>query len=514
MTAEKASGQLQGRTDGKTARARARATEWPAGIGRFLDVYRDARLLPYSREDSEVMAALEHCLNCGTCLGVCPVVGAASVRAAEPYPGPRAVGTSLSRSPAEFWSAADITSLCTTCMACEEACPGDVPAYRAILMMRAKNFEESALEGREPLARLKQLVVDFFAGGKLAEAAHWAATLQGLAFKKTSSGEMKARIPIPLGPVGRRVVPPLARRSLAAEFPEVVRGEDPRGPRVAVFAGCLYNHAYTDTGRSLVEVLARHCREVVVPGDQACCGAPVLYAGDLPSSRRLAAKNAEVFAAAHADFVVTACASCGDVLTREYPRLFRTPDAMAPTPSAEAVTAFSRKVRDIHAFLADEVEFRAPGEVGGAVGAGGAAGAGRKAASRDNAAGGGRAASRDIAAARVVTIHDPCHLARGQGLRGEVRDLLSRVPGVTIREMSHPDTCCGGAGSFSLDHYDIAAAIRDRKVRDIEATSADLVVTGCPSCRMHISDGLEQARKGQPVRHLVDLVAAAYSWKG
>lgn len=462
--------------------ARARAESYSPGLERFLEVYLDARLLPYSPADSRVMAELERCVGCGNCLSVCPVVGAA---AAHPYPGPRTVATGLSRSLPEFWASADTAGFCTTCMACEEACPADVPVWRGILMMRAKDYEQRAREGQDAFSRIKRLAVDLFAEGKLAQAARWGAALQGLAMRRTTSGEMKARVALPLGSLASRVVPPLARRPLVEEFPEVVPGEVPDGPRVAVFAGCLYNYAYTDTGRALVGVLRRHAREVVVPAGQVCCGAPVFYSGDLPAARRLAAENARVFEAAGADFVVTACATCGDVLANEYPVLFERPAEDA----AAAVRSLAARVRDVHAFLTAEVAFRAPdAPVAALPGATSAAPSG----------------------ALTITVHDPCHLNRGQGVAAEVRRLLRSIPGVTVREMARPDACCGGAGSFSLDHYDLAAAIRDGKVTDIEATGADIVVTGCPSCRMHIADGLERAGKGRPVRHLVDLLEAAY----
>jgi len=489
-----------------SGRWRARAERHSEGLERFLDIYLDERLLPYSRPDSELMRALEGCLNCGTCLSVCPVVGAG---AGHPYPGPRTVGTSLSRSLPEFWAAADLAGFCTTCMACEEACPGDVPVYRAVLMMRAKNFERSAREGREPLSRTKLFLVDFFAGGRLSAAARWGAVFQGLAFRRTESGEMKARVPLPVGPLAGRVVPSLAPRSLTGEFPDPIPGEDPRGPRVAVFAGCLMNHAYTETGRALVSVLRRHCREVVVPADQVCCGAPALYSGDLPTSRRLAAENARVFEAAGADFIVTGCATCGDVLGREYPALFAAPRGVAEPEEAGLVRSFSARVRDVHVFLLREVEFRRPGADGAVTDGtvGGAAGGARGDTGGDRGEGAGRGAGD---AEVLVTIHDPCHLARGQGVRDEVRELVGAIPGVVLREMREPAACCGGAGSFSLDHYELASAIRDRKVADIDRTGAGVVLTGCPSCRMHIADGLERAGRARPVRHPVELLAEAY----
>jgi len=450
-------------------RWQARALRRPAGVARFIEVYRDAGLLPLTPAESRLLADLERCLGCGNCLAVCPVLAALSP---IPYPGPRAVGAGLSRSLPEYRTASELVGYCTTCMACEEVCPADVPVFRAVLMVRAKCFEQLALEGREPLPRLKLLLVDLFSQGRLGQLARWGAALQKLAYRRTSTGEMQARLPLALGALGSRLLPPLAARPLTAEFPGAVPGLDPGGPRVAVFAGCLDNYAYTDTGRALIEVLRRHSREVVVPAGQVCCGAPAYYAGDLPTAYRLAVENARVFAETGADFVVTACASCGDVLTGEYPVLARSP--------ADPVASLAARARDVHAFLAGDVSFRPP------------------------------RACPDPGGSLRVTLHDPCHLARGQGLAGEVRRLVSGLPGVEVEEMRDPGACCGGAGSYALDHHDVAVAIRRPKIEAIAATGARVVVTGCPSCRLHIADGLANAGLARPVRHFVELAQAAY----
>ncbi|MCL6580100.1 MAG: (Fe-S)-binding protein [Firmicutes bacterium] len=474
-------------------RWQTRALRRPAGVARFIEIYRDAGLLPLTPAESRLLADLERCLGCGNCLAVCPVLGAL---APTPYPGPRAVGTGLSRCLPEYRAASELVGYCTTCMACEEVCPADVPVFRAVLMVRAKCFEQLAVEGREPLPRLKLLLVDFFSQGRLGQLARWGSALQKLAYRRTSTGEMQARLPLALGALGSRLLPPLAARPLTAEFPGAVSGLDPDGPRVAVFAGCLDNYAYTDTGRALVEVLRRHSREVVVPAGQVCCGAPAYYAGDLPTAWRLAVENARVFAETGADFVVTACASCGDVLTREYPVLARSlpesqnlPERGGTTEGSgdisrtvpDLVASLAARARDVHAFLGGEVSFRPP-----------------------------RARPEPGGPLRV-TLHDPCHLARGQGLAGEVRRLVTGLPGVEVEEMRDPGACCGGAGSYALDHHDVAVAIRRPKIEAIAATGAGVVVTGCPSCRLHIADGLAAAGLARPVRHFVELAQAAYA---
>jgi len=110
----------------------------------------------------------------------------------------------------------------------------------------------------------------------------------------------------------------------------------------------------------------------------------------------------------------------------------------------------------------------------------------------------------------TVTMHDPCHMARGIKVTDQPRKILNAIPGVKFVEMKNPDRCCGAGGSFSLANYDISRKINDRKVADIASTHADIVATSCGSCRMHINDGLVQNGKPQDVLHTVQLLDKAY----
>ncbi|MCG6197754.1 glycolate oxidase, partial [Anoxybacillus sp. LAT_38] len=49
-----------------------------------------------------------------------------------------------------------------------------------------------------------------------------------------------------------------------------------------------------------------------------------------------------------------------------------------------------------------------------------------------------------------VAYHDACHLAHGQGVRSEPRQLLREIPGVEWIEMELADRCCGSAGIYNL----------------------------------------------------------------
>jgi glycolate oxidase iron-sulfur subunit len=105
-----------------------------------------------------------------------------------------------------------------------------------------------------------------------------------------------------------------------------------------------------------------------------------------------------------------------------------------------------------------------------------------------------------------VTYHDPCHLVWAQGLTEQPRHLLHSVPELDLVEMKNSNTCCGGAGSYNLTHYETSMGILDKKAASIGATGAGTVATGCPGCRLQI--GLGMKRKGMPIKvvHPVDLL--------
>jgi glycolate oxidase iron-sulfur subunit len=111
----------------------------------------------------------------------------------------------------------------------------------------------------------------------------------------------------------------------------------------------------------------------------------------------------------------------------------------------------------------------------------------------------------------TVTYHDPCHLNRGQGETDAPRRLLRAMPHVTFVEMEESGRCCGGGGTFSFSHYDLAKEIGRKKVNYIAASGADVVATSCPSCIMQLEDMLKRNGLPQKVVHVVELLAPCYA---
>ena len=96
-----------------------------------------------------------------------------------------------------------------------------------------------------------------------------------------------------------------------------------------------------------------------------------------------------------------------------------------------------------------------------------------------------------------VTYHDPCKIGRLGGVFDEPRAALEAM-GIELKEMeSHGRTqyCCGGGAGVML--IERAAPLRKRafdiKMRQVDNTGADAVVTSCESCRMNFAIGAQNA---------------------
>jgi glycolate oxidase iron-sulfur subunit len=109
-----------------------------------------------------------------------------------------------------------------------------------------------------------------------------------------------------------------------------------------------------------------------------------------------------------------------------------------------------------------------------------------------------------------VAYHDACHLAHGQGVRAQPRELLAAIPGIDLVSVSESDTCCGSAGIYNFTQPELATQLQARKISNLLAAGPDLIVTGNPGCHMWILAGLKAAGHDIPVRHTIEMLDEAY----
>ncbi len=102
---------------------------------------------------------------------------------------------------------------------------------------------------------------------------------------------------------------------------------------------------------------------------------------------------------------------------------------------------------------------------------------------------------------RPVLIHGHCHQKALVGV-ADTRALLAQAPGAEPRVID--SGCCGMAGSFGYEHYDLSMKIGERVLFPAvrAATQASIIAPGF-SCRHQIEHGT--GRKAQhPIEFLAD----------
>jgi glycolate oxidase iron-sulfur subunit len=239
---------------------------------------------------------------------------------------------------------------------------------------------------------------------------------------------------------------------------------------VAFFAGCIANLSFARLNDATLRVLAKNGCEVVIPAEQGCCGALHVHAGIRDLARELAKRNIRAFLADGFDAVITNAAGCGSVL-KEYPLLFEEEDR----DYLEPAQAFSGKLRDVTEFLAG-IDF-----------------------------------NKEFAVTRVrATYQDSCHLGHAQKIRSAPRKLLAAVPGLELIELKESEICCGSAGIYNVVHNDLAEKLLQSKMRRIEETKADLILTANPGCLLQLRAGVSRAGSERRVLHVIELLDEAY----
>lgn len=112
---------------------------------------------------------------------------------------------------------------------------------------------------------------------------------------------------------------------------------------------------------------------------------------------------------------------------------------------------------------------------------------------------------------KSVTFHDPCQVSRRGGATQAPRDVLNAM-GVNLREMRDSGAtgwCCGGGGGVVTIHRadELRYAAFDIKMRQINATGAELPITSCSNCRQTFDDGQAHYQWDKTMGSLLELVA-------
>lgn len=401
---------------------------------------------------------MDTCVHCGFCLATCPSYQDVGQEMDSPRGRIYLMKAAIQqRAPLSAEAVAHFDT-CLGCLACETSCPSGVQYGPLIEQTRAVIEQQSQrTTGDRVFRRLLFAVLPY------------PARLRLLAWPMKLATVIKQRPTLlALLPPRLRALTLLAPASAPArDVAEHSASVGASRARVGLITGCVQRVFFGDVNSATVRVLTAEGCDVVAPASQGCCGALALHAGEREQAKAFARQLIAVFEQRPVDTIAINAAGCGSTL-KTYGELLHDD----PTWAARA-RAFSAKVRDVTEILAD-----LPAR-----------------------------ATRHPVRARIA-YHDACHLAHGQGVRRQPRDLLGAIPGVEIVPVSESDICCGSAGIFNLVQPDMASSLGRRKAQHLAAANADVVVTSNPGCILQIRSS-QTAAQARPVMHIVEVIDAS-----
>ena len=417
--------------------------------------------------DAPKQEDLLRCVHCGLCLNACPTYRELRVEMDSPR-GRIYQMVQVSNGAPITDSYREHIDLCLACRGCETACPSGVEYGRLVEAARADIETRTRRPWSERLLRwfiferlLPSRTLLAIAGWKM-----YFYQASGLQSAVRSSGILKW-----MGKLGEvePLAPPVERPFFFQNIGRVFPAQGERKYRVAFLSGCIANVSFARLNEATVRVLQANGCEVSVPAAQTCCGALHVHAGMRDPARKLARQNIDAVLDGGFGAVLTNAGGCGSTL-KEYDELL------------EHDTAYVDRAKRFVALMKDVNEFLASIELNPRMG--------------------------EVRA--TVTYQDSCHLAHGQKIRSAPRQLLSKIPGLTVKEMRLSDLCCGSAGIYNVLHTDMSMQLLEKKMENVNATGADRIATANPGCMLQIRAGVAKHGHGQQVSHVIELLDEAY----
>ena len=460
-------------------------------------------------------SVLQQCMHCGLCLPTCPTYDATKIERHSPRGRislMRAIADGRLEATKPF---ADEMYFCLGCLACMTACPAGVNYAELFEHARAEAESSGVLKSpKRNLIRAFAIRWLFMDLSHLRLVGRVLRLYQqiGLQTLVRSSGVLKL-LPKRLQQL-ESITPDIQPKFSAELIAPLTPAVGPKKYRVAMLIGCAQDLIFSNINRDTVEVLSRNGCEVVTPPKQLCCGSLHAHNGEWDLAKQLARKQLEQFPPDQFDAIITNAGGCGSHL-KHYHKL------LADDPAyRDRAALWDKKVKDIHEWLI-EIGIQPPAATLAQVRTRSTASltSSPKNGTRPNASHSPNradtpAAPEPLPASRfpvqVVTYNESCHLAHGQKITAQPRQLLRLIPNLQLVELPESLWCCGSAGIYNIVQPEMANQLLDRKLKHIQSTGASIVANGNPGCLLQLINGAKLKALNLRVVHPITLLAEAY----
>ncbi|MEO1249509.1 MAG: (Fe-S)-binding protein [Pseudomonadota bacterium] len=244
--------------------------------------------------------------------------------------------------------------------------------------------------------------------------------------------------------------------------------------RIGLFVPCYVDAFEPKVGIATLELLERFGLDVTYPFDQTCCGQPMVNTGchaEAEATEALFVRNFNAF-----DYVVVPSGSCAHQVRTGMTAIEQTDEVRHVRARTYELVEFLHDVLEVEALPWTHFPHKA-------------------------------------------TYHNNCNALRGihHASMSELRvqpfskplNLLRKVAGIEVAELSRPDECCGFGGTFCVFEPAVSAKMGHDKVQDHVRAGADYVISADSSCMLHQKGCAD--RLGLPLKfiHIAEVLNGA-----
>jgi glycolate oxidase iron-sulfur subunit len=397
-----------------------------------------------TRDGEAAEAILRSCVHCGFCNATCPTYQLLG----DELDGPRG-RIYLMKQVLEGAEVTRKTQLhldrCLTCRNCETTCPSGVQ-YGALVDI-GRRIVESKVERPKSEQSVRWLLKEGLTSPLFSPAMK-----MGQLVRPLLPGALKNKVPAKAG----------ARAHL---WPTREHAR-----KVLMLMGCVQPAMMPNINSATARVLDACGIQTVVADDAGCCGAIRSHLNDHEGGLADMRRNVDAWwpsvAAGKVEAIVMNASGCG-VTVKDYGHALAFDAAYA-----DKAKRISELTRDLSELLPDLVE---PLK--------------RK---------------LHVKATKQLAFHPPCTLQHGQQLRGGVETHLNALGFEVKLAACESHLCCGSAGTYSVTQPELAYALRDRKLANLEPLKAQVIVSANVGCIQHLQTGT-----ATPVKHWIEVVDEA-----
>ena len=209
--------------------------------------------------------------------------------------------------------------------------------------------------------------------------------------------------------------------------------------KMAYFVGCTSSYREQGVAIATAEILNSLQVDFRILNEERCCSSPVYTTGQVKIAKEIAEKNVNIFKDAGIETIITSCAGCYRTWKDTYPNKFGLNHGIEVKHLPEFIRD---KLKNNELNFSKEINMK-------------------------------------------ITYHDPCHIGRHMGIYKAPREVLQKIPGIELIEMTrnrHNSWCCGSGGGVMSSFKDLSGFAANERIEEAKETTAEALVSCCPFC--------------------------------